>query len=234
MEKLKELIEDIFEAEDSLPADGDADTTSADHLGHFFSRLTIDYSNPLLNISTIDKLTKAISHVARPTKRLRLSSRDGKANTPSYAGLAELDIPTLSRTLKLLSRSVKLGEELEPFVGPAATIVHEDVKPAKGKKKAASKKKPASAEGRGKSKTPAVEAEEETTGPEDVSEEELEKLEKCLQMAKESVLAAESCIALLSADKLPKQVRQTTLQCWSRPNLPLLCSSMRRNLSPAV
>ena len=41
------------------------------------------------------------------------------------------------------SRTVKLGEDLEPFVGPPATVVPvEDVKPAKGKKKGGSKKKP--------------------------------------------------------------------------------------------
>lgn len=203
LEKLTGLLEDIFEAEDSV----DPENMGADHLGHFFSRLTIDFNQPLLSTAIIAKLTKAISHVSRPTKRIRLMARDGNLGTPAAAiGLAELEANTLSRMLKLLGRSVKLGEDLDPFAGPAASISAEvSTEPAKGKKKSSSKGKTKPESGgdraRSRSKTP---LDEPATN--EVSEGDMQNLERTLQVAKESALAADGCLALLSADKLPKQL----------------------------
>lgn len=232
LEKLSELIEDIFEAEDSLPADGGDQPSTIDsdqqhQLTHFFSRLTINYSYPLLSTSIIAKLTRAISQVARPAKRLRVtSSRDGTVTTPLIAaGLSDLEVGTFSRVLKLLSRSVKLGEDLDVFAGPPPPPASAlpDVKPGgKGKKAVATKKSAAAAKkGRSRSHTPREGEKDEAGGDETmdvehdeqqadmgVTEEALQQLEKQLQMAKESVLAADACLALLSADKLPKQVRK--------------------------
>ncbi|KAG8907886.1 Sister chromatid cohesion protein 2 [Tulasnella sp. 403] len=222
LEKLIELLEDVFEAEDSLPTDADADNISADHLGHFFSRLTIDYNNPLLSCSIISKITKAIGKVARPAKRVRISARDAKIGNPAIAGLSELEMGTLSRVLKLLGRSVKLGEDLDPFAGPPVntSVFVQETKPAKGKKKSAAKGK-AAERARSKSKTPHPDGYEEPLdtsadvdmageGLDSVDEEELRKLERCLQMARESVVAADGCLALLSGDKLPKQAKLIT------------------------
>lgn len=226
MEKLTELLDDIFEAEDSLPADGDQlslDTT--EQLAHFFSRLTLNYAQPLLSTSIIAKLTRLISQVARPIKRLRLTSRDGAASTPAVtAGLSDIEAGTFSRVLKLLSRSVKLGEDLDPFAGPpppatTTSALAEDSKPAKGKKKASPKKKKPSKRARSASHAGDNEVgEPDDDGESDagdagsskvgVTAEDLEKLESQLQMAKEAILAVDACLALLCADKLPKQVRR--------------------------
>ncbi|KAG8956027.1 Sister chromatid cohesion protein 2 [Tulasnella sp. 424] len=204
IEKLIELLEDIFEAEDSV----DPENLSADQLGHFFSRLTLDFNQPLLNTAIIAKLTKAISQVSRPTKRVRLMVRDGNLGTPGVIGLAELEANTLSRMLKLLGRSVKLGEDLDPFAGPPASIsVDAPADTAKGKKKSSAKGKAKPDSGgdraRSRSKTPADGGD---AGVNEVSEGDMQNLERTLQVAKESALAADGCLALLCADKLPKQL----------------------------
>lgn len=191
----------------------DPENLSADQLGQFFSRLTLDFNQPLLNTAIIAKLTKAISQVSRPTKRVRLMVRDGNLGTPGAIGLAELEANTLSRMLKLLGRSVKLGEDLDPFTGPPASIsVDAPADTAKSKKKSSAKgkAKPDSAgdRARSRSKTP-------VDGGNEVSEGDMQNLERTLQVAKESALAADGCLALLCADKLPKQVRTAALKLQS-------------------
>lgn len=169
----------------------------------------MDNSRPLLSTSIIEKLTKAIAAVGKPSKRVR-SAAGGTPAVGSAKSLVDLDVGMLSRTLKLLGRSVKLGEDLEPFAGPPAPPASAvDVKP-KAKKKASKSKKPPSG-GRQKSKTPSGDGDGEAAidGEADaveITDEDVVKVERSLQMAKESVIAANSCLALLSADKLPKQV----------------------------
>src|SRR5258708_12612379 len=70
LEKLITLLEDIFEAEDSLPVDVDQEFLQAD----FFSPLTADLSQPQLHPNLVRKLSKLISQVARPMNRLRSST----------------------------------------------------------------------------------------------------------------------------------------------------------------
>ncbi|KAH8982787.1 hypothetical protein EDB86DRAFT_3085925 [Lactarius hatsudake] len=96
LEKLVTFLEDIFEAEDTLPADADPESLSIE----FFSPLTIEASRPQLHPNLIRKLSKLISQVARPVKRLRI---------------ADIETSTLSRILKILERSVRAGEDLDPF-----------------------------------------------------------------------------------------------------------------------
>ncbi|OBZ71394.1 Protein rad9 [Grifola frondosa] len=103
LEKFMTLLEDIFEAEDSLSPDIDVHDLPAE----FFSPLTTDGSRPLLQPSVIRKLMNCITKVARPSKRVRLSSREvnnGIAGTPRPKGrIAEVDTNILSRILKLWS-----------------------------------------------------------------------------------------------------------------------------------
>ena len=42
----------------------------------------------------------------------------------------------------------------------------------------------------------------------DLTEDDLNKLETVLEKAKDSILAANCCLALLTSDRLPKQVRR--------------------------
>src|ERR1700683_1855338 len=91
LEKLTALLEDIFEAEDALPPDVDIQVLP----GEWFSPMTIDGSSLLLHPHIIRKLAKYIGQVTRPTKRIRLSAREGaagSAGTPRGKGrMAEVD-----------------------------------------------------------------------------------------------------------------------------------------------
>ncbi len=214
MDKLTELLEDIFEAEDSLPPDADEAFLRTDQLGHFFSRLTVDYSQPLLSTSIISKLTKSISQAARPAKRHRISSRDGNVGTPAHAEISQLEIGMLSRMLKLFGRTVQIGEDLDPFGIYSSSLAPGDTKPSKPKKAKAKKKPPTSTErrSRSKSRTPVEEDEDDDDNLEgalegELSDDHLVGLEKQLLRAKESLVATEGCFALLCAEKLPKQVK---------------------------
>ena len=79
LEKLTSLLEDIFEAEDTLPADADLDSLSTE----FFSLLTAEPARPQLHHNMIRKLTKYIGQVARPMKRLRGHGGHGGDHCPS-------------------------------------------------------------------------------------------------------------------------------------------------------
>ncbi|KAF8585724.1 ARM repeat-containing protein [Ramaria rubella] len=223
LEKLTAFIEDIFEAEDSLPPDPDLDALSRD----WFSTHTVDSTRPFLAPGIIRKLTKLTAQIARPRKRMRLARdtpRKQRAGT-----LSEMETGMLSRLLKILERSVKTGEDIDPFhaadkkasqgkaTGKAATSTKKTKtgKSAKARGKEPMKGQDGEAAGRGRSKsrTPFGEGGGEDDNAMDgedhedsLTEQDLQKLEKLLELAKESVMAADCCIALLAADKLPKQL----------------------------
>ncbi|KAG6831056.1 hypothetical protein H0H87_006298, partial [Tephrocybe sp. NHM501043] len=204
LEKLTSLIEDIFEAEDSLPPDVDISDLPLD----FFSALTTtDTARPLLSSAVIRKLTKYIGHVARPMKRVRA----GVQSTPRGKGrMNEVDTQMLSRMLKILERNVRAGEDVDPFrfTAPARQPT---ASPKKSPKKASRVKK---ADRRSKSKTPggseAEADEDEGVGAGntevDLTDTDFEKLAKALEVARDSIVAADCCIALLASDRLTKQL----------------------------
>ncbi|THH14012.1 hypothetical protein EW146_g6273 [Bondarzewia mesenterica] len=206
LEKLTALLEDIFEAEDSLPADADLESLPAG----FFSQLTVEPARPQLHPNMIRKLTKCIGKVARPMKRLR--GHTGPMKTPRSKGpgsIADLDTTMLSRILKMLERSVRVGEDLDPFKNSQPQAPR-GVSMSPTKKKAAKAKKAASqADRRSNSHTPAGDGEEAMEAHPivyEVTEADLEKLARTLDIARDSILAADCCIALLGSDRLPKQV----------------------------
>ncbi|KAF9488996.1 hypothetical protein BDN71DRAFT_1531854 [Pleurotus eryngii] len=205
LERLISLIEDIFEAEDSLPTDVDiTDLPSA-----FFSPLTVDPQRPLLQSGVIRKLTKYITQVARPPKRLQGLS--GGPGTPRVKGrMAGIDVGILSRILKIVERSVHAGEDLDVFPGgPVIKQTHEREKTASPRKPTIKSKKVP--ERRSKSKTP-VDSDDPPPPSAPLSsnaadvEVDFEKLARTLDLAKESILAADCCMALLASDRLPKQI----------------------------
>ncbi|KAK0464696.1 uncharacterized protein EV420DRAFT_1725943 [Desarmillaria tabescens] len=204
MEKLESLLEDIFEAEDALPADADLADLNMD----FFSPATTDTSRPLLHPNIVRKLSKYIGQVARPNKRVRHGGPSVTGTPRNKGRLAEATIQSLSRILKLLERTVRTGENLDPFAYSGHTTQSSPRKASPKKPKA---RKP---DRRSKSKTP-VDGERE----EDVdaihadnppnrspTESDFENLGVQLEAAKDSVLAAECCITLLGSDRLPKQL----------------------------
>lgn len=243
LEKLTALLDDIFEAEDNVSPDAQVSDLPTD----FFSPLTTDPARPLLHPDLIRKLTKYISKVARPTKRIRLSSWEGSGGTPRRAGgMAEVEINVLSRILKLLERSVKAGEDLEPFGGSMKRSASEGGatggSPSKASKAKGTKKK---ADGDAKrSKSPAGDgdrAEEDSRMSVDdsanveLTEEDFTKLELVLEVARDSILAADCCIALLTSDRLTKQVcyAHSIFECSSL-NFARTISCTQKNLSRHV
>lgn len=199
LEKLTAFIDEIFENEDSLPADISTSVASIPH--EWFSIHTIEASRPHPSVPVIQKLTKLISQVAKPRKRIRLS-RDAPRKTTN--GLAEMETVVLNRLLKILERSVKAGEIIDPF-GHVAPINGDKraktSKKIKGKINKSKVKETDDTPDAGMDNVGGEEQEEDV-----LTEENLQKMEKLLEIALESVLSADSCIALLTADKLPKQV----------------------------
>ena len=207
LEKLTSLIEDVFEAEDMLPSELEPSDLNHD----FFSPLSVDLTRPYLSSAIIRKLTKYIGHVARPTKRLRQVA-GGALGTPRGKGrMADVDTQMLSRLLKILERSIKAGEDIDPFASHQVPVPSARSSPKKpsAKKNAKAKK----TERNSRSLTP---KDDEGAMREDVTmegeqiagdaEADFEKLAKELDVANESILAADCCIALLGSDRLTKQV----------------------------
>jgi cohesin loading factor subunit SCC2 len=230
LEKLTAFIEEIFEAEDSLQPDAELDELPKE----WFSIHTVDVTRPLLAEGIIRKLTKLTSQIARPRKRMRLA-RD-TPRKPGAGTLSEMETVMLSRMLKILERSVKVGEDVDPFGAaerkgsPAKASGKATAGAKKGKAGSGAKAKgqepprgrdgtDASGRARSRSRSPMDEGHIEggnamdEKGSESVlTEQDFQKLEKSLEVAKESVLAADCCIAFLAADKLPKQVSQSVLK----------------------
>ena len=205
LEKLVTLLEDVFEAEDALPPE----VAPEDLPTEWFSPLSAPHSPPHLHPNLIRKLITQITKAARPGKRHRLGVRDVNANqgTPRFKGrIAEIDSSILSRILKMLERSIRAGEDLEPF--PPSTGGPQ--KQVKGKK--LNGKKGHGDVARGKSTTPgegeadAMEVDEPGVEQHSVTERDIEGLTQTFELARDSVLAADCCIALLGSDRLPKQV----------------------------
>ncbi|KAJ7081353.1 hypothetical protein B0H15DRAFT_924231 [Mycena belliarum] len=162
----------------------------------------IDCTHPLLQPTLVKKLTKYILQVAHPAKRVR---HGGVGNTPRAKDktLGDVDTVTLSRTLKLLERSVKAGEDLDPFAGPAA-MAHGSApaSPRKPSKKAKAKRRSKSRSG------DEAEPEEMQVDNESAPLTALDhaKLARELEIARDSILAADCCVALLGAGRLTKQL----------------------------
>lgn len=203
-------MEDIFEAEDQLPPDAE----SSDLPLEFFSHSSVDYSRPLLHPNIVKKLTAYIGKVARPTKRVRLSSKEHSMKHPgtprSKGRMSEVDTTDISRLLRMLERSLKVAEDLDPFRSMGSTSELSSGSTAKkpGKLTKTVDRK------RSKSKTPKP-GDDAGSGDEAMAEgptsTDIDSLASALVAARDAVLAAECCIALLGSDRLTKQVCQLSL-----------------------
>lgn len=202
------LVEDIFEAEDTLPSE-----VGVGDLPDYFSSLSLDSNQPQLHSNHIRKLTKYIGQITRPNQRLR-NATAGVMNIPRvYGRMAEVETQVLSRLLKILDRTVKAGEDLDPFrhVVPPPGSAKSSPRKKSGKSKRADARS---------SETPRSDSDDfscQTVDRKSIEEENREpearlldvdykKLTQDLDVAKESILAADCCIALLGSDRLTKQV----------------------------
>lgn len=186
--------------------------------------LSEDPTRPLLHPTIIIKLSKAISKVSRPTKRTRLAPahwEGADSRSPRKAGgMSEVDAQTLARLLKLLERSIRAGEDLDPFETLTSASSWRKSNSDEGGSLATKAAKPSLA---GKETHVAepmdgrAEAHKSEHGEssglgraddaEDLTDERVCKLERQLEVARDSVLAADCCISLLTSDRLAKQVR---------------------------
>ncbi|KAH7885125.1 sister chromatid cohesion C-terminus-domain-containing protein [Phlebopus sp. FC_14] len=175
LEKLLTLVEDIFEAEDSLAVDVEI----SDLPKEFFSAITADCSRPQLQHNVMRKLTKLITQLARPSKRTRHASREnGVGDAVTAETLSDVESSVLSRLIKIIERSVKAGEDLDPFL---ASVTRPSAPSSPTKSPTKTKKNWST----------------------DVD---MRDLSVQLEVARDSILAAECCIALLSSDGLTRQL----------------------------
>jgi cohesin loading factor subunit SCC2 len=93
--------------------------------------------------------------------------------------------------LKLLERSVRAGEDVEPYRGDSVTPAVEEEAPNSSPKKKGKKTKSSP-----QPEVPVVQ----------LSDSEIELLDRTLDTARDSVLAAEAALALLCADRLAKHL----------------------------
>lgn len=124
----------------------------------------------------------------------------------------------------MLERSVKAGEDLDPFhtslSGMARVIAKCEVTP----KRPSKTKKPSKSDGqRSKSVTPHATDEDDgkyaTESPQDVTDSDLDLLVKSLELARDSLLATDCCLTLLSSDRLQKQVCTTYVTAQMSSNV---------------
>ena len=129
--------------------------------------------------------------------------------------MAEVDTQVLVRLLKLLERNVRAGEDLDPFPSSShitslsAAHTSKSVSPQKKSPKKAVRGKKSE---RSKSRTPGGEEAETEDGvhagdgeAQELINGDLDKLAHVFDVARDSILAADCCIALLGSDRLTKQ-----------------------------
>ena len=207
LEKCLDFIEDIFEAEDSLPPD----INPADLPPEFFSPLTIDPSQVMLHRLVVTKLTKLITKGSGGHSRQ--STRDSVSSSPRKVkkSFATVETSVLSRLLRILERSVRAGEDLDPFKTAAAELARVPNKLEMSPKKTPKKKK-GDSRARSTSAVPQLNRGEDdevmSNASHEVSETDLEVLSRALELARDSLAATDCCLTLLGSDRLPKQVRK--------------------------
>ncbi|KAJ3896942.1 hypothetical protein GG344DRAFT_35833 [Lentinula edodes] len=201
LDKLISLIQEIFEAEDGLPADPDATDLSQ---GGVFNPDSQDPSKPQLSARIIRKLTMHFGQIrgargagkgvhSSPTKGR--GSRNGKLN--------DIGCDVLGRLLRIIARSVKIGGEADPFGLLSGTRGDSLMSTHK------TPKKKQSGTPRGQSKEPKTPKKDKWKGKssagcsiEQPSAVDLDVLIRKLTQSRDGVLAAESIIALLGGESV--------------------------------
>jgi cohesin loading factor subunit SCC2 len=175
LEKLNSFFEDLFEAEDTISPDSPLTALNSD----FFSSHTSSTSEPLLNSAQLGKATKLFSHLTRSS-----TMHSSSGTSPRRGRVKDMDSNTLSRFLKIVERSIKAGEDIEPL---------KFIDVAKDKSSELSEGK----------KTSKKLSRLEDTYEADIN---LDALKDELEVSRDSVLAAETVLAVLTSDRLPKEV----------------------------
>lgn len=226
MKKLMDLLEDIFEADDSVPdqdamvemQQGQAFAAPADNYFQLLRTTLNSDSGPgiaALKPAAVRKLLKLVRQCSQSVTDVS-PSKGAEGDVPTR--LADINEQELGRLFRILERSIKLAEHLDPFPASsanAARLGKSSSKGAKARKSKSSKGKISeSPEKSPRAETPSVldenrfadddERERSASAVAEDGQQELEDVGHRLGVAAESVLAAECCLAIMAGDQLPK------------------------------
>ncbi|KAJ7903762.1 hypothetical protein B0H14DRAFT_2666173 [Mycena olivaceomarginata] len=189
--KLTALLDEIFDAEDALPPDVDLGSLPADY---FSVATTVDCARPLLQPGVVKKLTKYIVQVGHPGKRAR---QGGRRRGHAAAEWAREGTDTgrcghgcVAENAQNSGKECQGGGGSRSVCGSGAGergectgVAEEASRRAKGKRRSKSQ-----------------------SGDEGEEEEIKVDLARALETARDSIFAAECCLALLGAGRLTKQL----------------------------
>ncbi|KAJ1021124.1 hypothetical protein NDA16_003910 [Ustilago loliicola] len=225
--KLQGLIEDLFEADDSLPdrdslqdmLPGQSLSSAADQ---FFEIIESPSSTGgesrsilVLRTAALQKLLKLIVKCSRPHNEI--AALTARTQTATESGLSTTPNPDITRLLAILERTARVAEYLDPFPSQvnrvAASEPASPTKPKKGRK--------LDRQGKSPSKTPEpVQTPDRNDADGDAAQdgtpvggrelgfadEDLEKINATFAVVDHAVLAAECSLGFLTGDVLPKQI----------------------------
>lgn len=233
--KLCGLIEDIFEADDSLPdrdslhekLPGQSLSPAADQFFEIIESPAVGGGDSrsvlVLRAAALQKLLKLIVMCSRP--HTEIASISGKAPPATNPSLGTIPAADTIRLLAILERSTRLAENIDPFPSQAnrglASEPASPSKPKKGRKldrrsKSTSKTPeptPTSEHRDDEAKDQEANAakdagddERDRTAASRDSDDELEKLNANFVVMDRAVLATECSLGMLTGDVLPKQI----------------------------
>ena len=235
MAKLLGLIEDLFEADDSLP-DHDAIREMAPGQSlsgpaeSFFEVVASVSGNGQGNASTVvlsnvmlQKLLKLVRQCSRPLPEISLGQALESGKKTDLRAIPQTD---LSRLFSILERTARVADDLDPFPSQSRARNQDSNAHVKRKKKNKNGSGRTSASpSRSPEHDDAAEDEEMVDGDrvesnkddqsaalnaEDTNQA-LESLSSRLDTAVRSILAAECCLATLTGDQLPKPLMSEDL-----------------------
>ncbi|KAJ9475705.1 Sister chromatid cohesion protein 2 [Pseudozyma hubeiensis] len=233
--KLCGLIEDIFEADDSLPdrdslqelLPGQSLSPAADQFFEIIESPAVGGGDSrsvlVLRAAALQKLLKLIVMCSRP--HTEIASISGKAQPATNPSLGTIPAADTIRLLAILERSTRLAENIDPFPSqPNRGLASEPASPSKPKKvrkpdhrsKSTSKTpeptqtsehrdEDAEAQEANAAKDAGDDDRDRTPASRD-SDDELEKLNAIFVVMDRAVLATECSLGMLTGDVLPKQI----------------------------
>lgn len=179
-QKLQNLLEDIFEEQDSFAAEPSLEDVSN---SRFFSGVSSDGAHALLSVDTLNKVARYVSRLQHKKKRQR-SKSDG--------GGIPWDADSILRILKMMEKIMREAEYATPFPDSGRHATGTSASPQKKKK------------GGKKAADEALAAGDE--GTPEVDEADMLELEHILATMSTAASAALCCLVTMATDGLPKQV----------------------------
>lgn len=214
LQKLHNLLEDIFEESDSLPANPSTDDMVS---ARYFNGVSNDGVQALLSVATMEKVIRYVT-------RLQASMKRQRARAGPYDG--SWDVDSLTRLFRMLEKILVDAETLNPFPNNGSkTTVNANPSPRKKK----SSKKDAGED-----------RDAEPTPEQAMTEDELDSAEQRLATMMTAASAALCVLAVLDCDTLPKHVGglvfvpRLTLQLYSEDLLQVAVQTVRDQMAKVL